>query len=92
MKDRIITFKRGKTSVDEILKWHQEGYTVVCPLCKSKLLFLDTYEKAAKHNGRPGIFCPKNDNHYATYLWLSEPRRRVWNKFKQWKIERDSLS
>ena len=88
MKNKTITFKRGKTSSKQVMQWHNEGYSVLCPLCKSELVFITSLEEAKiKAPGHPGIFCPKNSNHYSVSFYLKEARESIAAISQKYEIE-----
>ena len=66
MNNKIISFKRGKTETSQIYKWHKEGYKVICPLCKSEIVFKTS-----------GSWCPKNLNHYSVHNYPSNIAREL---------------
>lgn len=75
MSKKNISFKRDKTDASDILRWHDEGYNVLCPICKSKLLIAKTAEEAGENS--PGIFCPQNKMHIGIYF-EGGGRKRMW--------------
>ena len=71
MNQKITTFDRNNTSHEKLLKLHENGYKVICPLCKSEIIFYDS-----------GSSCSKNRNHYETHFYPSNIARdyRQWSK------------
>jgi hypothetical protein len=75
-----IVYEREKHSSMDIVKLHQQGCDVLCPDCKSKLIFITSLQEAReKDPGHPGIFCPESDDHvYITFsLGNSERQKRI---------------
>ena len=66
MNNKVTSFVRGKTEHSEIVRLHNEGYAVVCPLCKSELMFQTS-----------GVWCPKNPNHYSVHDYPSDVARNM---------------
>ena len=85
-----IVYDVETSQSQEILRLHHQGHQILCPVCHSELLVLETLEEAAEqYTGRPGIFCPQSENHVAVFFWLNEPRGKIWSKFQQWKEEQE---
>ncbi len=85
-----IVYELKTSQSQEIVRLHNQGHKILCPVCHSELLVLETLEEAAQqYTGRPGIFCPVSENHVAVFFWLNEPREKVWNKFRQWKEQQE---
>lgn len=85
-----IVYDVETSRASEIIKLHEQGHQILCPVCHSELLVLTTLEEAAQqYTGRPGIFCPVSEEHVAVFFWLSEPKKKVWSQFKQWKEEQE---
>jgi 1,2-phenylacetyl-CoA epoxidase catalytic subunit len=79
MNDKTITFKRGKTETSEIYKWHREGYRIVCPLCKSEIVFQES-----------GSWCPKNPNHYEVHAYSKKAADVIGNG-RQERLKQESI-
>ncbi|MGL6344635.1 MAG: hypothetical protein ACRC80_36485 [Waterburya sp.] len=73
---KVISFKRGKTEHQEILRLHNDGYTVICPLCKSELVFQ-----------KSGVWCPKNPNHYSVHDYPGDVARKNWERTRKYMIK-----
>lgn len=58
-----------------------EGVQLACPRCSADLDVALTPEVAREKGLRTGIFCPKNENHFA--LVLEFDRRDFWEKVKE---------
>ena len=56
-----VSFKRGRTNHDYIVRMHNSGYQVICPICQSELIF-----------HRLGVWCPKNANHYHVHYYPAD--------------------
>ena len=64
MNDKIISFDRREADHYQLLKLHNEGYRVICPLCKSDIVF----------SKNAGSWCSKNPNHYETHIYTREAK------------------
>ncbi|MBW4536113.1 MAG: hypothetical protein KME09_19435 [Pleurocapsa minor HA4230-MV1] len=73
---KVISFKRGKTPYEEIVRLHKEGYVVICPLCKSELVFQES-----------GVWCPKNPNHYEVHIYPGKFARKMREQSREWGIK-----
>ena len=75
MNNKIISFNRHKADRYQLLKLHNEGYRVICPLCKSDIVF----------SKNAGSWCSKNPNHYETHIYKKSVRdelRAISRKYK----------
>lgn len=75
---KVVTFDRYKTPDREIRQLHKEGYTVVCPLCKSEILFY-----------RTGMRCSKNSNHYDVHYYI---RDRAFERESKERRKQESIA
>ena len=66
MSQRTISFNRYKVNHHELLKLHNDGYRVICPLYKSEIKFATS-----------GSWCSKNPNHYETHIYSGEAKRMM---------------
>ena len=67
MNKKTISFDRHKATHGQLLKLYEEGYKVICPLCKSEIVF----------SKNAGSWCSKNPNHYATHIYTVEARESL---------------
>lgn len=65
MTDKTITFDRHNVEHGNLMKLHKEGYRVICPLCKSDIVFSEN----------SGSWCSKNPNHYETHIYRNTGMR-----------------
>ena len=70
MTKKVISFKRSEARHSDLLKLHNDGYKVICPLCKAEIVFQ-----------KSGSWCPKNHNHYETHIYRDTGMRK---KYRQW--------
>ena len=73
MSEKIISFDRRKTRHSDLLKLHHNGYRVICPLCKSDIIFQ-----------KSGSWCSKNPNHYETHIYPADIAKKYRKEHKQW--------
>lgn len=59
MSDKTIVIDRYTTDANQLHDWHNKGYKLICPLCKSELVFQ-----------RSGIWCPKNVSHFEVHEYI----------------------
>lgn len=64
MREKVISFDRHKAKHSELKKLRDEGYKVICPLCKSEIFFSEN----------AGSWCSKNPNHYETHIYKASVR------------------
>lgn len=69
--------------LEKILEVHAQGGMILCPVCNSELLVLNTWEAAAKHKKAPGIHCPISESHVHTTFLLADRHDEVWHRFEQ---------
>jgi hypothetical protein len=51
-------------NINIICERHDAGYIAICPHCETDLVIAFTWEAAKRHDGHPGIFCPKDSRHF----------------------------
>ncbi|BAS54380.1 hypothetical protein NIES2135_03670 [Leptolyngbya boryana NIES-2135] len=78
-----IIYKTNTDDLEEILEVHQQGGKILCPLCNSDLLILDSYASASAHQKRPGIYCPTSDEHVNCTFLLADRHDEVWRRFEE---------
>jgi hypothetical protein len=62
------TYERFK----EATAAHRAGMRLVCFRCRTPLLVALDAREAARGKIRPGVYCPKNQNHVALHLHLQK--------------------
>lgn len=77
MSEKIISFDRHKAKHSELKKLHEEGYKVICPLCKSEIFFSEN----------AGSWCSKNPNHYETHIYKASVRDEMRENLMRRDIE-----
>ena len=77
MSEKIISFDRRKTRHSDLLKLHHNGYRVICPLCKSDIIFQ-----------KSGLWCSKNPNHYETHIYPADIAKSNRDLNRKWGIEK----
>lgn len=76
-------------NTDEVVKLHSKGVKVVCYKCGTELLVLPDRESAAKHQKRPGIYCPVSEEHVCVWFGLISSRNKFWQEYDK---KRDNAS
>ena len=71
MNQKVISFNTNKVNHYELQKLYNDGYRVICPLCKSDIFFSNA-----------GSWCSKNSNHYETHIYGGEGARRMRERAK----------
>ena len=56
MNQKTISFDRKKAKHGDLLQLRNQGYRVICPLCKADIAFSEN----------SGSWCSNNPNHYET--------------------------
>ena len=75
MSQITISFDRYKAKHGDLLELHNNGYRVICPLCKADIIFSEN----------TGSWCSKNPNHYETHIYKKSVRdelRGISRKFQ----------
>lgn len=81
MSDKVVYNRKNQTSQD-IVRLYKQGIIVLCPVCKSELIFITSLEEAkGKAPGHPGIFCPTSPDH--VYTTFNMNGSDYWQKFAQ---------
>lgn len=75
--NKVTSFNRDTANHCDLVRLHDSGYKVICPLCKSELIFK-----------KSGIWCPENANHYSVYNYPADIARRFRESSKQRGIEK----
>ena len=65
MTDKTIVINRYEDDPNQLHRLHEEGYKLICPYCKSELVFQ-----------RSGIWCPKNPSHYEVHRYVRSKKLR----------------
>ena len=74
MNQKTISFDRRKARHSDLVKLRDQGYRVICPLCKADIFFSEN----------AGSWCSKNPNHYEAHIYKKSVRdklRAISNKF-----------
>ena len=84
--NKTVVYNRKKYKTADIVDFHNEGYDVLCSVCKAKLIFILSLDEAKiKAPGHPGIFCPNSPDHvYTTFNFGS---RAFWEDFDKEVVE-----
>ena len=59
--NKITSFNRNNVNHNDLVKHHNAGHKVICPLCKSELIFQ-----------KSGVWCPVNANHYSVQNYSAD--------------------
>lgn len=79
---KTIIYHKAKYDSKDIRKFHKEGYSILCPVCNSKLSVITSLEEAkVKKPGHPGIFCPNSPDH--VYITFNMGRKEFWKRFEK---------
>ena len=82
MSNKTVVYNRKKYKTADIVNFHNEGYDVLCSVCKAKLIFILSLEEAKiKDPGHPGIFCPNSSDH--VYTTFNMGSREFWQRFEE---------
>lgn len=81
MSEKMISFDRRKAKHDDLLRLHDEGYKVICPLCKSEVVFKTS-----------GSWCSKNPNHYETHIYPADIARKMRIKSREHRIKESTAN
>ena len=68
MTDKTMMLKRNDSDFSRLVQLVSEGYSLLCPVCKSEVLVIDTEEKMKLHKSSRGARCSQDDRHYGFYL------------------------
>lgn len=89
MSNKTVIYDRSKYETRDIVNFHNEGFDVLCPVCKAKLIFILSLEECkGKVPGHPGIFCPNSPDH--VYTTFNMGRREFWKRFEERMLKRKS--
>ena len=87
MNNKTVVYDRKKYKTADIVDFHNEGYDVLCSVCKAKLIFILSLDEAKiKAPGHPGIFCPNSPDHVYTTFAISS--RDFWKSFQERRTKR----
>ena len=75
---KTISFDRHKAKHGDLLQLRNQGYRVICPLCKADIAFSEN----------SGSWCSNNPNHYETHIYRDTGMRK---KMKQ-RIKQESIA
>ena len=69
MTDKTIIINRYKDDPNQLHRLHEEGYKLICPYCKSELVFKTS-----------GFWCPKNPSHYEVHRYVRSEQTKKRRK------------
>jgi hypothetical protein len=85
-----IIYQTETKDIEKILDVHRQGGKILCPVCNSDLLILDTWESATIHKKHPGIYCLTDEKHVFSLFHLADRHDEVWRRLEQWKAEHET--
>jgi hypothetical protein len=78
-----IIYGTDTDDLEEILGVHQQGGKVLCPICNSDLLVIDSWESASPYQKRPGVYCLVSEDHVHSTFLLADRHDEVWRRFEE---------
>ena len=71
---KTLIYRHDKEFAVELIKYGAGDVKLLCPRCRSELLYAPDSATAAKLKVHPGIYCPKNWQHVCvTYSLRNAP-------------------
>lgn len=77
----LISYINKNATLEGIQKILDNGDIPICGRCKSKLIIALDIDSARDKGVHPGIYCPKNENHFSIMVEIwDEDTKKFYNE------------